>query len=352
MHHISITTIKLTKHVYTSVNIIDRCIDKKQWREMKIFLIGLLALGSVYSFGQVSKLPNKLARCIEATNFINSYFGEKVNLDSCRDVQNDYFQGDLNFVRQNAQVILNKNPNRKLRRVVRSYPKIPYLKRLSNREGKDLKVGKLVSPIHYKGACTATLVGQRAVITAYHCISDYSENKRYKFVLDNGLESDVTGFEILRRKISDIDFGSFTSHINDLVLVSLETNLGDEVGYYEMYNGDYRKILDKKLSFVGYPAIDIKIDIFTPSYERKQVKYFYSGCDIGAMFNTLLISNCVPAGGISGGPLFYKDYKSNRKVIVGVLSGTRYRGKFDSSLWMTFQALDSESKSLLMYLKN
>lgn len=343
---------------------------------IKLFTF-ILALGStsnvVFAIGSESKCDELYRSCKQVSLFMEDYFHNETSRyyqmksdienqcsyekEVCLQEKEQYPRFEqstlINKTVEHSRSIIESTPNRRLVRAIRNGSIFPNHKWLKDKSGRELRVGKVQNtPLVKKGNsgfCTGTLISPSQVITARHCIEDHNKKVNiddFEFLTDNGLVAKVIRAKVSEKKFPKFMDDSYIRRVNDFAVLDLDEPLGDKVGYYRLYQGNYKDLLNEKFSMVGYPALQIRrSSLFDRyyAYEFVQQKYILKNeCEIAFIVKSLIFSNCAPGGGMSGGPLFHTD-KSGEKTIIAILSGTEHRNGYDSSIWVTPLGLNFES---------
>jgi V8-like Glu-specific endopeptidase len=176
--------------------------------------------------------------------------------------------------------------------------------------------------------CSAALITPKLALTAKHCLRNKNIHELY---VKNGPNSpSARGIQVSRVSSSCTDEGwcarTGSLHIplaaqnfvntdfasEDIVLLHLESDfIIDSEDYFKLFD-DSVDLNSVSMRLAGYP--DFAASAGWPQYVSAPV------CDYVRSINRTLISNCIPAGGVSGGPLFFTHKGSN--YLVGVLSSS------------------------------
>lgn len=177
--------------------------------------------------------------------------------------------------------------------------------------------------------CSAALIHPRLALTAKHCLRNknsaigviykmdqlkgnpgYSKVKTVREICQSSKWCENKGNGSFFIPLGDVKNPNFTG--DDIVLLELETDIVSEQGYFTLDN-EIETTSDQKLQLAGYPQ-----DLTSPEtgypdkYVSKEV------CSYLGEFSNIVYSNCIPSGGISGGPLFYG--RDGQLKLVGILS--------------------------------
>ena len=187
----------------------------------------------------------------------------------------------------------------------------------------------------YLENCTGSLIAKNYIITAKHCLGNAEiknilvgpdhyiagESKFYSYVTDIIEECPASGwckdssnpfYVPPKYKSYSDDFAQ-----DDIVILRIAHDLGSRLGYFNL-----PKKTDpapRYLAVAGYPSYAQAVSGKTLKYASEEV------CSLAGKNNRALYTNCIPASGISGGPLFVKE--GQRLVLWGVLSAAI--GEFD-----------------------
>ncbi len=184
----------------------------------------------------------------------------------------------------------------------------------------------------YLGYCSAALISSRHVLTAKHCMTNAVNEK--VFVVDdsylkgnqNSQMAKVIGVTdkcqhpqwwcsqgnnlLIRSQINRFLETDFSGE--DVVILHLDLEITSSDGYFKLpdENTTFEGI---KLSMAGLPSYAINLQ------GNWDVKYVSQPvCDLVSTTDDVLITNCIPAGGLSGSPIFYRD--GSDLVLLGIIS--------------------------------
>lgn len=161
---------------------------------------------------------------------------------------------------------------------------------------------------------TATLIGNRVVLTGGHCVYDQDEGWADEIVFIPGKNGDEEPFGTAysTRSISQRAWVEDGDNRYDLAMVVLDEPLGEQAGFMTIAVEPETFFTNHSLNTAGYPGENIpgthQYHTFGPS----------SGVSGGLIRHTL---DSEP--GQSGSALWYYDPATEERWLVGVLTGTR-----------------------------
>lgn len=157
-------------------------------------------------------------------------------------------------------------------------------------------IGKLYSPSGKP--CTASLVGDRLILTAAHCIANESKTRveqgSFTFLL--GFHNGASRAESSAEPVDWGHLNSTNSREGDWALLRLGRSLGDEFGYFGIQN----------LSPLNYTNVDLYLAGYANQFGFGDRLSMARDCRFQNNTNNmkLLEHDCDSSDGDSGGPLF------------------------------------------------
>lgn len=337
-----------------------------------ITFISACLLPSVFS-GElgVDECEHLYKACITSGVQINEKFGDQIPYESseeackreevyCRNrsLSQTFIETSLVNSSNNLLNSINKNyPNKELANaVLETYPKKLNFIPLNDMSGRELPIGKVYHS-EDEGFCSATLISEDEAITAFHCITDnegvdFSRalSVDYYFRTDSGLSSKILSARLITHRAFTKKSINKNANRDDLVILKLNDLIGAKTGFFKLYRGSYKPLLNDKFIAAGYPSVPVRVK--ENEWMNVQLKYFSApACRIAAVFNSDLYSNCIPAGGMSGGPLYFINAQSGEREIVGVLSRYVESGDRYFSVWSTLLGRDESDDIIFKSIK-
>ncbi|MEC9283078.1 MAG: hypothetical protein VX642_10215 [Bdellovibrionota bacterium] len=316
----------------------------------------------------------------QVCNLISPFLFED-NFNICKAEKEECFKSPPRYTHtyfRTAPEKLKKYPNKRLRKAYLSAQGgnsayLFYPKRI-DQNGQELPVGRIINNqrndffkdgVPTYSNCSAVLVSEDEILTAFHCTGGRYKAKsplkpgkklgralafviqNFAFYSDNGVKSDFESIQLMARhelykhlELENEKHDKVLDHIDDLVLIKLKEPIGKDLGYFKIYQGNYGDILNKKLRMSGYPSIQMSQGLISNHYYFESRKYVSEPlCEISFIFRSLVYSNCMPLGGISGGALYFVD-ESGSRVLVGILSAVANFSSYQGSKWVSFIGLD------------
>ena len=191
------------------------------------------------------------------------------------------------------------------------------------------KIGKLVLRDHFfeTKSCTATLVGERLILTAAHCLIDPSTGLAYSGGIDF-LANERNGKNLGSSGVDGYVFGNLESERGDWAIAILKEPLGQTLGYFDLANS----LPGATLISVGYSA----------DYQKGKYATIHAHCNIREKQNELIKHDCDTKVGNSGGPLLVIRTQISKQEPAGVyLTGVHSQGSEE-----TYKNFDLEKANI------
>ena len=230
----------------------------------------------------------------------------------------------------------------------------------NRKELKDTKapwgaVGKLITP-NGQG-CTASLVGPDLLLTAAHCVVEDKKVLTGNYIFYAGFKR---GNFSAKSGVSRIWVGTKepgTERENDWAILRLNKRLGDQVGWFGVYQAQPEELLQLHETNVIYMAG------YSDDKWQSQVPVWQRDCEFKSHLSTGLLSHtCSGIPGASGSPMFVFLDKPNGEMesrIVALHNAERRNDRPSSQFNIPFSetyanlaAPASKFFDLLVQLKN
>lgn len=161
---------------------------------------------------------------------------------------------------------------------------------------------------------TATLIGNRVILTGGHCVYDQEEGWADEILFIPGKNGDEEPFgrAYSTRSISQSAWVEHGDNRYDMAMVVLDEPLGEQAGFMVIAVEPETFFTNRSLNTAGYPG-----EIMPGTHQ-----YHTFGSSLGAS-DGLIRHTLDSEPGQSGSALWYYDPTTEERRLVGVLTGTR-----------------------------